>query len=133
MSGTRFILGRDKSLVADAESKDCGVHALAYVCDVPYAAAWTALAMVGRKPGNGTYDYQMQAAARALGYAVDMKLGQGRAIRCTVMRLPDHVPPRGAYLVEVTGHFVAVRDGVVRDSNGKLRARCIRYWPVTLL
>lgn len=50
------------------EKNDCGVKALAIICNTDYETARNALASCGRKPGQGTHVYEVVGAAMALGY-----------------------------------------------------------------
>ena len=104
------------------ERSDCAVRALMVAACIDYYAAYTALAIAGRKKNQGTHVSQMRAAIKSL---VPGAM-EGARNPVTIARfVRDN--PRGHFILFVRWHFVAVCDGVIHDHNWHGRQRVKRH------
>lgn len=111
--------------VGHRETNDCGVKALAIVCEVPYARAHAALKAVGRRDRKGTTHRQLMAAAQSLGFLVGDPEKPPKAK--TMTSLPTALREAGLlgnrYIVWVPGHIAAFAGGKVEDWTSGRRHR----------
>lgn len=99
------------------ETNDCSVMALALGCGVSYAKAHEAMKKQGRKNRDGAWGWQVEYAARTIGY----ELVRVKTPAKTVAKLPYELTQAGMYgrfLVKTTTHFLAIVDGKVEDWSG---------------
>jgi len=94
------------------ENNDCAVRALASATSKPYSEAHRALALEGRKNGQGVEWDKILPAARALGFNVD----QCHLKAKTVATAPRKYP-QGRYILILKRHGVAMVNGVVLDET----------------
>ena len=101
------------------EKSDCVVRAVAVAHNMPYKDAHELLSLAGRKDGRGTFRYQMK----------DL-LGEPSGSGGTVQRfLLEH--PKGNFIVRVTRHAFAVRDGIVYDSGSPGAGQHVKdFWTI---
>ncbi len=94
---------------------DCSVKALAIVCGVSYGEAYEALRKKGRKTNRGVTFWEIEYAARTLGF----KLKEINSWKGKTTKTLD-LPRTGRYLVGTADHALAVQFGLVKDySAGK--------------
>lgn len=103
-----------------ADRNDCAVRAYALAADLPHPVARERFAQAGRVAGKGTYHHTIAAV---VGRSAD-HLGRGATLGWWLKTYP-----RGRWLIVVTGHALAVVDGVVHDLNEfKPRSRVLMAW-----
>jgi hypothetical protein len=105
----------------DNEKNDCAVIAVTAVSDEPYSYVHEKFELLGRKRRGTTPIWMTRMVLRQLRLST---LG----IVCnakTVMKLLDHLPSQGKFLVHTRGHLLAVVNGDIVD--GKIgRRRVLR-------
>lgn len=110
------------------ESNDCTVRALSNAGDIPYANAHELLKKHGRKDNNGAKFSTMQKAYNEAGFTLKSVHGTTQQARF-VARVTKHetktgvtlakILPKlgfGKYIINTTGHAVAVVDGKIIDT-----------------
>jgi hypothetical protein len=113
------------------ETNDCGVLALALLCDVSYARAHQVLSDLGRKHRKGTSFPKMASAANELGYKFSNDC-QPFELK-TVGSLPYTMSRKGMtgrYLVWATRHWAAYIDGRLEDWSKGSRKRVLAVYKV---
>lgn len=113
------------------ERNDCTVNALAKVADLPYGAAYRYTELAGRRKNHGMFSrdiVKMWANGTLANYKVtEIPVGFSQTIRGGVQRptLADirRRFPKGRYYVIATGHAIAMKDGVILDSESTAGAR----------
>lgn len=112
-----------------SDNNFCAVASLTVVCQVPYGKAFNTLKKLGRRKGNGTYTHQTLQAVNAL----NCRFEEVR-IPCTTINQAEKYFKgiRGNYLVNVRGHMLSIRDGVIMDwTAGKTsRRRVLNVWKI---
>lgn len=114
------------------EDNDCSVRSLAAALDITYEEAHANLKKAGRKDHDG-------CTAKVVTKALEVSLEGPKFIHTQDKRLrptyaqwvKDH--NEGTYIVFVTGHFFAVKDGMQLDMHPTLyrpRSRLYGYWRV---
>ena len=110
------------------ETKDCTVRALANATEMPYEKAHALLKKHGRKDRKGAYFPTMKAAYEEAGFALYGVYGTTCAARYTARitkreaetgtTLAKLLPKlgMGEYIVNTTGHAVAVVNGKIIDT-----------------
>lgn len=119
----------------------CGPAAIAILTGVPHSRI---IDMVRRgrgkgwraKPIKGMYAHEVIRVLRRLG----CKIEQSEVYESTVTKFADDVRHAGAYLVNVTGHFMVACAGILADNSnpagvpaeqyGKGARRVLRAWKV---
>lgn len=96
---------------AKGERKDCAVRAVAVAFSLPYSESYARFAAAGREPGKATPRYISRDVITALG---GCRLDEWKGK--TLARFLREAPA-GRYVVGVTGHAIAVIDGVVHDHK----------------
>jgi hypothetical protein len=91
------------------ERSDCAVKALACAASMPYGKAHALFAKHGRLPGRPTKSYVSWLVYKELG------LTALRPIERTTLSQFCRMHPTGRYTVYISGHVLAVKDGVVND------------------
>lgn len=125
-AATGFAVGHDAG--------DCVARAIAIAAEIDYREAYDLLAgqaaaLGGRRSArDGVKRKVYDAVFSGLGFAwtATMHIGQG----CTVHLRADELPS-GRLVARLSGHLVAVVDGVVRDTDDATRdgTRCVYgYW-----
>jgi hypothetical protein len=110
------------------ETKDCTVCALANATEMPYEKAHALLKKHGRKDRKGAYFPTMKAAYEEAGFALYGVYGTTKSARYTARvanqeaqigtTLAKLLPKLGfgEYIVNTTGHAVAVVNGKIIDT-----------------
>ena len=110
------------------ETRDCVVRALANAINMPYDNAHALLKKHGRKDRCGTYFHTMQSAYEEAGFVLNSVHGTTMAARATALMtgikpedgitLSKLLPKLGfgEYIVNTTGHAVAVVNGKIIDT-----------------
>ena len=131
-----------KSELGKGDSNCCGVIALAVVTGVDPVVAQAALAKAGRARHSGTYQYQLYAGCKSLGFECEVIVNPGgrndegkrvtgwKASR-TIRTLQRVIPKRGAFLVHTAGHVLAIKDGNVCDWTADRLMRIKKIVKVT--
>jgi hypothetical protein len=123
------------------ENNDCTVKALAIAANIPYVEAHALLAAKGRKKGQGAYTYQYHQILRDLGFVltrvnideIQAKYPRSKTGGYIYKQLTSHhmdLYPEfwndgRVYLLQMSGHVGAVRDGKIHDWT-KGRAKRIQ-------
>lgn len=126
-----------KAQLSVRENDDCGVKAIAVVCDVSYAEAHIAMAKQGREKGKATSMAAIHEAIRSLGFKVervwpDEFISKYPKAHQILKSVTTHHPRRfnkvwkdgNNYLMYTDGHVSAIADGTMHDHaiNKALRA-----------
>jgi sulfur carrier protein ThiS len=110
------------------ETKDCTVRALANATEMPYEKAHALLKKHGRKDRKGVYFPTMKAAYEEAGFTLYGVYGTTKSARYTARvaqqeaqtgtTLAKLLPNLGfgEYIVNTTGHAVAVVNGKIIDT-----------------
>lgn len=110
------------------EAKDCTVRALANATEMPYEKAHALLKKHGRKDRKGAYFPTMKAAYEEAGFVLYGVYGTTKSARYTARvakqeaqtgtTLAKLLPKLGfgEYIVNTTGHAVAVVNGKIIDT-----------------
>jgi len=128
-----------KARTISNENNDCAVIATSVAINKPYTAVHAVYAAAGRKPRRGTsvkkIDASLASLASAAGAAKpDQVRHWGQGHPTLAQWLATH--RTGRHLVVVTGHAIAVIDGVVHDwgrATSGPRKRVLYSWDVTPL
>ena len=131
---------RRSSELAKSETSDCVVVAFAAACEVPYEKAHQFVAtQFNREKGKGTFGLVPKFPKRALGKEftyVGSKDAYNRPLNEDYRPLfqTRYAVPRphtvgsflekfneGTYILQVRGHALAIKDGVLLDHSIKLR------------
>lgn len=112
----------------DADNRDCSVRALRIVANCDYEQAHTTLAKLGRKMKRGIYNSTMDAACACFALTrVSAPAGGSSPYPTLAQFLREH--RTGRFLIQRTGHYFAVIDGVVHDwprgTGARSRVRCV--------
>lgn len=107
------------------ERGDCAVRALRIAAGVSYFTAHSALAAHGRLQRHGTRNGIMSSAAMSFGLNT-WDLDNRRPTLAYFLR----ENPTGSYVVQIKGHYIAVRDGIVHNWSKRHgpRTRVRRVW-----
>lgn len=104
------------------EKNFCAVIALAQITDCSMSKAWHKLKELGRIDRKGTYLTASLLAFGEMNYTLDWVDVKGK----TVNQFTKICDKNAAYFIEVHGHVLVVRGGIVRDwSAGKANKRKI--------
>lgn len=115
--------GRSTSKRSKARN-DCAVRALAVAARVPYDTVYDALARVGRKSGRGVHtDVVGKAVLPGIRLVKESYPAEKGKPRMNIARFCRE--KRGAYVLRLSGHFVAVVDGVAHDDHQTYDERCV--------
>ena len=106
----------------------CTVAALALTLDWSFGKAHRHMAKAGRKNGRGMFECDWRPAIQAAAESVGKRFkeghwhirGDGRAM--TLSRFCKEYPT-GTYYVKVSGHAVAIVDGVMHDWTADTAGR----------
>lgn len=115
-------------LVKQRQLDDCGVAALAMVCEVRYADAMHALEVIGRKPkGSGLHNVDLINAARVLDRRLEPTMKRSRV---GLIQQPD---VKAVVVVlwnskrQFLSHFVACEAGLLHDPADAMRKNIEQY------
>ena len=105
------------------ETRDCTVKALTATTGLDYGACHKALADQGRRPRKGCHVYQMQAAAKVLGFSMTRK--ERNTYRAKTMTTAPRDPRlrAGNLICATAGHVAALINGEVIDWTAGRRHR----------
>ena len=109
------------------DTNNCSVVAVAISTGVAYGAAFKALEKRGRRRGQGVSNFNILKAIVDLGFMPDRVEGAFKTVRT----ITDRLPSEGKYIVLVSGHILAVRDGKVLDWTEGRRHRIEQVYKVT--
>lgn len=123
------------------ETNDCTVRALASAADIPYDVAHRVLKKHGRKDRKGATFKTLHAAYEECGFRLVKVCGDGKRSRfaakhtdanwvdgITFGKLVDQLT-YGEYIINVTGHAVAVVNGKVIDTfHNNARKRVVAVY-----
>jgi hypothetical protein len=129
------------------EVNDCSVKALAVAADIPYMEAHKLLEAKGRKKGQGAYTYMYHSVLKELGFILTRvdsdemqakypysKTG-GYIYKQLTTKHIDLYPEAWAdghtYLLQMSGHVGAVRDGKLHDWTKGRSKRLISIYRIT--
>jgi hypothetical protein len=124
-----FDMKHDRASYADQsgdmpEHNDCAVRAFAIASCLDYKTAHALFAKHGRKPRRGTFLYVTANVVREqFPYSIFARLDSPPMLKDFV-----HSHPQGHYMVWVSGHFLAVCDGVILDWFIKPQRRVKGFW-----
>lgn len=142
----KTVLSVDRGVTSSAESNDCTVRALANAADVPYDVAHRVLKKHGRKDRRGATFKTLNGAYEECGFRLVSLHGDGKRARfaarhtgteharkwvdgITFGKLVESLPPYGEYIINVTGHAVAVVNGKVIDTfHNNARKRVVAVY-----
>lgn len=145
----KTVLSVDRGVTSSAEYNDCTVRALANAADVPYDVAHRVLKKHGRPDRKGACFKTLHAAYEECGFRLVSLHGDGKRSRfaarhvdanastssvkwvdgITFGKLLERLPPYGEYIINVTGHAVAVVNGKVIDTfNNNARKRVVAVY-----
>jgi hypothetical protein len=121
-------ISRGATCLNEVEAKDCTVRALANAGEMPYAEAHAVLKKHGRKERKGAFFNTMKAAYEEAGFVLEGVYGTTSAARF-VSNESNRTARRGItlgnlisslvsgnYIVNTTGHAVAVVNGRIIDT-----------------
>ncbi len=109
---------------------DCGTRAMAIASGRDYKEIYNAFRkLYGQSPRNGLPRKIFHKLAQELGatWRSTMQIGAG----CTVHMRVGEIPMQGRIVLNVSGHYCAVIDGVINDTYDPSRNgdRCVYgYW-----
>jgi len=141
----KTVLSVDRGVTSSAESNDCTVRALANAADVPYDVAHRVLKKHGRPDRKGATFKTLHGAYEECGFRLVSLHGDGKRARfaarhtdidsrkwqdgITFGKLVEQLPPYGEYIINVTGHAVAVVNGKVIDTfHNNARKRVVAVY-----
>lgn len=139
------------------ERNDCGVRALMVAACIDYATAHDCCRLSGRKFRDGMFNYQMSAAIKRAGFIacaqdyapakvreyfraprwdrqyISNGDGPQRVRRYVYPTIAEFAArhPRGHFILQVLGHYVALCDGVVHDwkmRTARARREVRAFW-----
>jgi hypothetical protein len=105
-----------------AQKNDCTVRALAIARQLPYDDAYDILKEAGRKCGRG-FDFVKWIETQPWATKISFPAVKGKPRMTPAQFCRDY--PKGTYILRVTKHVVAVRDGVVFDTFENRPDRCV--------
>ncbi len=108
------------------ERSDCAVRAVTAVTGRPRATVYDHFIRNGRRPGRRSANGLAEKVTRQLGFTLEPWEVKARTIRT----LERELPSKGAFLIEVRGHMLAVVDGETRDWSSGRRHRIMNVWRV---
>lgn len=123
------------SVLSESEDdNDCGVRALEVALDITYQEAFEFLASQGRVPGDGMpmrwlYSYERYKEP-LFGFLIKPHRF-GRRLR---VKRRQQAFSEGCWLVLVTGHIFAIKDGVVYDTldlDELMESLVVYAWRIT--
>jgi hypothetical protein len=140
----KTVLSVDRGVTSTAETNDCTVRALANAAEIPYDVAHRVLKKHGRKDRKGATFATLNAAYQECGFRLVSLHGDGKracfAARhtntdsrkwkdgITFGKLVEQIP-YGEYIINVTGHAVAVVNGKVIDTfHNNARKRVVAVY-----
>ena len=137
----KTVLSVDRGVTSSAESSDCTVRALANAAEIPYDVAHSVLKKHGRKDRKGATFATLHAAYEECGFRLTKICGDGKRSRfaarhtgaewvegITFGKLVDQLK-YGEYIINVTGHAVAVVNGKVIDTfHNNARKRVVAVY-----
>ena len=102
---------------APGEKRDCSVRALAVVACISYEESLEFFKQAGRETGKGTKSStSARAWTLALGHEPDaIKLSEIKTGKVLTLGQLVKAFPVGHYVVHISGHALAVTDGIVHD------------------
>jgi hypothetical protein len=106
--------------VANGETKDCAVKAVAVVTGTDYDTVLRLFYRLGRRPGTGTSKHMLLEAIALLGYKLDPSCYRSKTVVTLEREFKNR---RGRYLVWTRNHLLAVVDGEVVDWTKGRRHR----------
>lgn len=119
---------------------DCACRAVAIATGKPYAEVYAELEALGARerpskrrkhkshPRTGVYQVTMRRYMESLGWTWTPTMGIGTGCR---VHLKRSELPAGRIIADVSHHYAAVIDGVIRDTHDPSRdgTRCVYgYW-----
>jgi len=114
------------------ENNDCGVRALALVCNIPYKTARETLSAHGRKHGAGVFTFQLAKAlvehSNPKPLQTVLKPKGGRYTPKTIGK----AYPKGRFLLYSRGHVMAMVDGEILDWAQDRRLRIVAIQEVKI-
>lgn len=119
-----------KSSDTRGERNDCSVKALAVVADLTYDAAHEIMARVGRKPRKGAYRGQTFSALKELNKTFDDVTDRATFVGIKTIKALKHLNLKGSYLISVSGHILAMKDGIVHDWTSERQHRILKIYRV---
>lgn len=117
-----------RGATSDGETRDCTVRALSNACSMPYDQAHALLKKHGRKDRRGAYFSTMLKAYNEADFALDSVHGTTSSAKAAAriarreasegITLAKLLPKLGfgEYIVNTTGHAVAVVNGKIIDT-----------------
>lgn len=103
------------------ENNDCVVCAVATVAETSYAEVHAYLKKAGRKDRKGFHTYRHFGRSKnALGRRFTYLENSGKSL----IRFARE-NPKGRFLVTIRGHALCVVDGVIIESNSRVRRRAV--------
>ena len=110
------------------ERNDCGVRALATAAALSYAEAHALCKHAGRPDKRGMTNLSMNHATRAAAPDTCLIWAYPCHGRITLARLlASGELDKGAFVLLVTGHYIAVVDGVVHNYAGIGRSKQVLF------
>ncbi len=119
-----------KSSNARGERNDCSVLALAVVADLTYDAAHKAMAEVGRKNNDGARTGQTFTALHNLGKTYDDVTDRASFAEIKTIKSLKRLNLKGKYLITVSGHILAMKDGEIHDWTNDRQHRIQKIYRV---
>lgn len=110
------------------DAADCSIRAVVAVTGSDYDTVWHMFKANGRRTGQRTPRIITAKVVGKLGFKTEPWTVHGKTIK-TVER---ELPPKGAFLISVVGHILAVVDGVTHDWTAGRRNRVKDVRRVTL-
>lgn len=122
--------GGRSSSARPKQQNDCTVRALAIARDLPYDEAYDILKDAGRKSGRG-FDFVKWVASQPWATKISFPAVKGKRRMTPAQFCRDY--PKGIFILRVTKHLIAVRDGVIYDAFENRPDRCVyAAWAVGL-
>lgn len=105
---------------------DCSVRALACATNLPYDEAYEIVAADGRKSGRGHNLRPLldRSTINGMRFVYEPYPAQRGQPRMNIERFCREKPV-GRYVCRVSGHYLAIVDGVVQDDTRTYGTRCI--------
>ena len=109
------------------ERADCAVRAVTAVTGRPRATVYDHFIRGGRRPGRKSPNGLAEKVTRQLGFVLEPWEVKARTIRT----LERELPAKGAFLISVRGHLLAVIDGQTRDWSSGRTHHILDVWRIT--
>ena len=104
-------------IVKSQEPNDCTVRALAAVTRKPYAHAYKALEVAGRRPGKVCKKPDWEPVYKAMGLRELVLDGIGQGRRSARLNTVLRTLPPGRYVIRIRRHVLAYVGGVIYDHG----------------